>query len=93
MLQKVKNYLRITWNSEDAEIADMIQRGEGYLSKATGTSLNFEESLARQLLLDYCRYVRNNAFELFQENFSSEILFLSLQEGIREMREQDETQT
>lgn len=94
MLQDVKNYLRITWDDEDVEIASMIERGKKYLSRLTGTSLNFgEDDLPKQLLLDYCRYERNNALEFYQENFARDILLLSLQEATREMREQDGQET
>lgn len=90
MLEEVKNYLRVTWDDEDSEIISLIERGKKYLSRQTGTSLNFgDDDLPKQLLLDYCRYARNNALEFYQQNFAADLLFLSLQEGVREMRESD----
>lgn len=90
MLQEVKNYLRVTWDDEDADILQFMERGKKYLCRETGTSLTFEDDdLPKQLLLDYCRYARNNALEFYQENFAADLLFLSLQEGVREMRESD----
>jgi len=41
------------------------------------------------LLLDYCRYVYNNASEYFEENYSKEILRLQLQEGIKALPVED----
>lgn len=92
MLQEVKSYLHITWDDEDTDITSMIERGKNLLERLTGTALNFEDDgLPKQLLLDYCRYARNNALEFFQDNFANDILFLSLQEGIKEMRANSET--
>ena len=34
------------------------------------------EDQPRALLLDYCRYARNNVLELFEENFRSELIAL-----------------
>ncbi|WP_300760271.1 hypothetical protein [Janthinobacterium sp.] len=87
MLENLKEYLQITWADEDADLLKLIERGEKYLSRMTGTSLTFTtEDMPKQLLLDYCRYSRNNALEFFQENFASDILLLQLQEGIKEMK-------
>lgn len=86
MLDEIKKYLKITWDDEDTDILSSIERGKKYLSSKIGTSLNFEENdIPKQLLLNYCRYDRNNALEFFQENFAEEILFLSLQEGVKAM--------
>jgi hypothetical protein len=86
MLQLIKNYLKITWDDEDSDITSLIERGKKYLSSMTGTTLTFEEDdLPTQLLFDYCRYARNNALEFFKENFADDILFLSLQEGVKAM--------
>lgn len=90
MLQDVKDYLKITWDDEDAALLSLIERGKGYLLKLTG-ALDFElEDLGKQLLLDYCRYARNNALEFFQQNFAQDILLLSLGKGIEEMKAEDE---
>lgn len=90
MLQDVKSYLRITWDDEDAQLESLIQRGERYLSRLTGTALEFDDDLPKQLLLDYCRYARNNALEFYSTNFAQDILLLSLQEAIREREGKDE---
>lgn len=88
MLQAVKNYLKIAWNDEDSHIQGIIDRGQAYLNDLTGTTLDFEtDGQPKALLLDYCRYVYNNASEYFEENYSKEILRLQLQEGIKAMAE------
>ena len=89
MLQVVKDYLKVTWNDEDAHIQGIISRGQAYLNDLTGAELDFEaDGPPKTLLLDYCRYVYNNASEYFEENYSKEILRLQLQEGIKAMADE-----
>lgn len=86
MLETVKSYLRITWNDEDAALSSMIERGQAHLNDLSGVQLNFDvEGPARSLLLDYCRYVYNNASEYFEENYRKEILRLQLKAGVEAM--------
>ena len=88
MLQAVKDYLKVTWNDEDSHIQGIIDRGQAYLNDLTGAELDFEaDGPPKTLLLDYCRYVYNNASEYFEENFARELLRLQLQEGIKAMPE------
>jgi len=90
MLQAVKDYLKITWEDEDAGLTDLISRGQGYLNNLVGVELDFEEALPRSLLFDYCRYVYNNASEYFAENFSGEILRLQFQVGVAQLATEEE---
>lgn len=88
MLQELKGYLKITWNSEDGDLQKIIYRGKEYLKDLTGTELDFEtEGQPKSLLLDYCRYYYNNAIEYFEENFQKEILRLQLREAVRVAKE------
>ena len=88
MLQAVKDYLKVTWNDEDSHIQGIIDRGQAYLNDLTGAELDYEtDGQPKALLLDYCRYVYNNASEYFEENFARELLRLQLQEGIKAMAE------
>ena len=83
MLDKVKDYLKITWTDEDTAINDLIDRGKEKLEELAGAAPDFEsEGLARSLLFDYCRYAYNNASEYFEENFQKEILRLQLMTGV-----------
>ena len=89
MLQAVKDYLKVTWNDEDSHIQGIIDRGQAYLNDLTGAELDFEaDGPPKTLLLDYCRYVYNNASEYFEENFARELLRLQLQEGIKAMADE-----
>ncbi len=86
MLQAVKDYLKITWDDEDALLLSIIERGKAYLNDLTGAELDFDSNgPARSLLLDYCRYVYNNASEYFEENFAAKILRVQLQVAAKEL--------
>lgn len=90
MLEKVKAYLRVTWDDDDEILTDLIARGKTKLEELAGAVLDFEaEGLARSLLFDYVRYVYNNASEYFEENFQREILRLQLLTGVAELPEED----
>lgn len=92
MLEAVKNYLKITWDDEDDSLQTIIERGKAYLNDLTGTELDFDVAgPPRSLLLDYCRYVYNNASEYFEENFASELLRLQLQMGVKALGKVEET--
>ena len=85
MLEKVKSYLKISWDDEDAHIQEIIDRGQAYLNDLTGAQLDYAPvGHPQSLLLDYCRYVYNNASEYFEENYREQILRLQLNVGIAE---------
>ncbi len=150
MLQAVKDYLKITWDDEDASLQAMIERGKVYLNDLVGKELEYGVVLpadewyetelaailtqlmeepeepeegeepeapmtiaeaidlilaaekqrdkqavmptpAASLLLDYCRYVYNNASEYFEENFARDLLRLQLQVGVSELGVEETT--
>ncbi len=81
LLIATRNYLNITWEDEagDEKISGIILRGIKYIDGIAGQELDYtEEDKARQLLFDYCRYVRSDAFEEFQRNFLHELLSLQI---------------
>lgn len=41
MLQAVKDYLKITWDDEDASLRAMIERGKAYLNDLVGKELDY----------------------------------------------------
>lgn len=82
LLDAVKAYLKITWQDDatDAEITGYINRGMKRLQDIAGASLDFTvEDQPRALLLDYCRYARSQALEVFEKNFQAELLDLHFQ--------------
>jgi hypothetical protein len=86
VLQAVKDYLKITWDDEDNSLQGIIERGMIYLNRLMGVELDYEvDDEPKRLLLEYCRYVYNNAGEYFEENFRQEILRLQLMTGVSEL--------
>lgn len=82
LLDAVKAYLKITWQDDatDAEVRGYIKRGMTRLQEIAGAPLDFtaEDQDYYQLLLDYCRYARSQALEVFEKNFEAELLDLNL---------------
>ena len=90
-LELIKNYLRVTWEHDDALLADLIERGQAYLNAHTGTDLDFgAEGPARSLLCDWVRYAYNNATEYFEENFRQDLYLLKLTVATKEMGEAED---
>ncbi len=86
LLDAVKNYLDITWNDADGDekLIGIIARGMKYLDNAAGAELDYTvEDKPRELLMDYCRYVRSNALDEFQTNYLPELLTLQIMEEVR----------
>lgn len=83
ILEDVKAELYITWPDEDPQIMEIITRGMSRLNELTGTVLDFNEYQNKDLLLNFCRYVRNGASEYFLPNFKDEILMLQLKEAVK----------
>lgn len=81
LLNEVKSYLDITWDDPqtDLKLLGIIERGMKYLNRVAGTELNYTiNDKPKELLLDYCRYVRSNALEMFQQNYLHELLALQI---------------
>jgi len=83
LLYEVKPYIHVTWDDEDKEINDLILEAKQYLSEKVGTEINYDKDLvAKGLLKDYCRYVRNFSKEYFEKNFLNEIQNLQFKYAI-----------
>lgn len=81
LLQIVKKYLVIDDEDKDADdlLIEYIEGGKRYLDDIAGCSLDyFSFGLPRSLLLDYCRYARSQALEVFGQNYSGELLKLNM---------------
>ena len=85
LLSDVKDYLDITWDDAgtDSKLAGIIQRGIKYIDHVAGAEQDYSvEDKAKELLLDYCRYVRSNALSEFQNNYLSELLTLQIKQEV-----------
>lgn len=85
LLQDVKNYLDISWedNNIDNKLLGIIERGMRYIDTVAGGKQDYSiEDKPKELLLDYCRYVRSNALEQFQNNYLHELLILQIKQEV-----------
>ena len=90
LLPDVKNYLDITWPDpeNDKKLAGIIERGITYLNRIGGGNLDYvSEIKERELLFDYCRYVRDNALASFESDYLHELLALQIDEEVRYAQE------
>ena len=72
LIDDVKNYLDITWDDTDTnlKIEGIIQRGQNFLNKKTNSVLDYEtENRAKELLLEYCRFVHNGILNEFEMEY------------------------
>jgi hypothetical protein len=86
LLEAVRNYLDITWEDPagDEKLTGIISRGIKYIDSVAGTELDYTiEDKPRELLFDYCRYVRSNALDEFQTNYLPELLTLQISEEVK----------
>ena len=77
LLADVKNYLGITWSDEDTDkkVRGLIASGEAYLDTKRGAPADYEEDgLPRTLLMDYVRYMRDDALDVFESNYRALLL-------------------
>ena len=87
LLDAVRNYLDITWTDADGDtkLTGIISRGIKYIDSVAGTELDYTiEDKPRELLFDYCRYVRSNALDEFQTNYLPELLSLQIRQEVRD---------
>lgn len=77
LLSAVKNYLNITWDDDatDNKMRGIIASGMMYLNGKAGAEMNYEtDGTARTLLFEYARYMRDEALDVFENNYLSMIL-------------------
>lgn len=75
LLADVKVYLQIPW--EDGRLPGMIASGISYLDHKAGKSLDYTvDGEPRTLLMDYVRYARDYALDVFENNYRAPLLDL-----------------
>lgn len=85
-LTALKDKLKITWNDDDDQLTKLLNRSKLYLEGMTGAVFDLAlEDDKLELLLERCRYVRNNAGDEFEINYAPElkrlILMTALEKG------------
>lgn len=78
LLADVKNYLDITWEdpATDRKLRGIIASGVQYLTDKLGPSVDYtqEGGDGRTLLMEYVRYFRDGALDIFENNYQALIL-------------------
>lgn len=72
LLEDVKNYLNITWSDDatDKKISGIIASGIIYLNGKAGAEMDYiADGAARTLLFEYSRYMRDDAIDVFENNY------------------------
>lgn len=92
MLSGLKTYLNITYEDPETDkmLTGAIERGMSVLNDYAGVTLDYEkEGLPKQLLFDYCRYVRSHAAEMFEPNFRSDLIALREMSEVKRYADKD----
>ncbi|MCM1190740.1 MAG: hypothetical protein NC541_15805 [bacterium] len=91
MLEELKEYLNITYDDPvtDRVLQGALERGKAVLNDYAGAELDYEEGLPRQLLFDYCRYVRSHAVEMFEVNFRHDLISLRERTEVQRIADQN----
>lgn len=80
LLADVKVWLQISW--EDGRLPGMIASGISYLDHKAGKALDYtEDGEPRTLLMEYVRYARDNALDVFENNYRALLLDLIIMAG------------
>lgn len=77
LLADVKNQLNITWDdqAEENKLCSLIAAASIYLDGKGGAVLDYgADGLPRTLLMEYVRYARDEALDVFENNYTAMIL-------------------
>lgn len=87
LLEEIKNYLDITWETtpeEDAKLQGLLKRGKAALTGKIG-ACNFEEDTQEKtLLFVHVMYERSGALDEFWKNYRGEILSLRIRKRVEQ---------
>ena len=77
LLSDVKNYLNITWDDDatDKKVSGLIASGMIYLNAKYGKDADYTaDGMPRTLLMEYVRYARDSALDVFENNYQALLL-------------------
>lgn len=72
LLEDLKNHLNITWSDQatDQRVWALGENGMAYLDLKRGAPADYHvPGLPRSLLMDYVRYARDEALDVFENNY------------------------
>ena len=90
LLDDIKVYLQITWddNVTDQRVTGFIEDGMAYLDDKLGKAGDYTSpGYPRTLLKEYCRYARDAALDVFENNYQSQILARQGNRGVMNLVE------
>lgn len=90
LLDDVKNHLGITWTDDatDTRIAGLIGSGMAYIdSKYGGDADYIGDGFPRTLLMEYVRYARDAALDIFENNYTALILAMQHERQVERLEE------
>ena len=79
LLADVKNYLNITWDdlATDERIRGLIASATADLDDYAGEALDYlSDGLPRTLMMDHVRYARDEALDVFENNYRTQLVRL-----------------
>ena len=79
LLADVKNYLNITWDdlATDERIRGLIASATADLDDYAGEELDYmSDGLPRTLMMDHVRYARDEALDVFENNYRTQLVRL-----------------
>lgn len=79
LLADVKNYLNITWDdlATDERIRGLIASATADLDDYAGEALDYmPDGLPRKLMMDHVRYARDEALDVFENNYRTQLVRL-----------------
>lgn len=85
LLDDVKNCLNITWTDEstDQKIGGLIASGMIYLNGKYGAEADYtEDGMPRTLLMEYVRYARDSALDVFENNYQALLLGMQNEKAV-----------
>ena len=87
LLADVENYLNITWDDEatDQKIGGLIASGMAYLDAKYGAVADYtKDGMPRTLLMEYVRYARDSALDVFESNYLSLLLGMQNEKAVKD---------
>lgn len=91
LLDEVKNYLDITWDTaaeEDQKLAGMIERARASLAGKIGICDFEKETQEKALLFAHVMYDRAGALADFWQHYRGEVISLRLRNKVKEHGEE-----
>ena len=79
LLADVKNYLNITWDDQatDDRIRSLIASATADIDDYAGEELDYlSDGLPRTLMMDHVRYARDEALDVFENNYRTQLVRL-----------------